>query len=56
MTGELGVLLLGSAPEHGLSASAVETGHVFAFPSPTLCEAPPETVTKRTIMYACFIM
>lgn len=32
MTGELGVLLLGSAPEHGLSANAVEIGRVFGFP------------------------
>src|ERR1044072_3352229 len=33
MTGELGVLLLlGSAPEHGLSAKAVEIGRVFGFP------------------------
>jgi F-type H+-transporting ATPase subunit a len=32
MTGELGVLLLGSAPEHGLSAKAVEIGTVFGFP------------------------
>ena len=32
MTGELGVLLLGSAPEHGLSAKAVEIGNVFGFP------------------------
>ncbi len=33
MTGELGVLLLlGSAPEHGLSASAVEIGNVLGFP------------------------
>ena len=32
MTGELGVLLLGSAPEHGLSAKAVEIGHVVGFP------------------------
>lgn len=33
MTGESGVLLLlGSAPEHGLSAKAVEIGRVFNFP------------------------
>jgi F-type H+-transporting ATPase subunit a len=32
MTGQLGVLLLGSAPEHGLSAKAVEIGNVFGFP------------------------
>ena len=32
MTGGLGVLLLGSAPEHGLSTKAVEIGRVFDFP------------------------
>jgi hypothetical protein len=32
MTGELGVYLLGSAPQHGLSAKAVEIGRVFNFP------------------------
>ena len=32
MTGELGVLLLGSAPEHGLSAKAIEIGRVLGFP------------------------
>jgi len=32
MTGELGVLLLGLAPEHGLPAQAVAIGKVFGFP------------------------
>lgn len=32
MTGELGVLLLGSAPGHGLSAKAIAIGKVFGFP------------------------
>ena len=32
MAEELGVLLLGSTPEHGLSAKAVEIGRVFNFP------------------------
>lgn len=32
MTGKSGVLPLGLAPKHGLSAKAVEIGNVFGFP------------------------